>query len=108
MAQERPEEGTQAPPKGVSRVFEQPPEAISLYSDYTQVVGTGHEVMLQFYETIPGAPGPKGGPETVRSRLRATVTLSPAHAANLGRMLLEHSERGASAARGEAYRKGEQ
>lgn len=91
MAQEHSETAKQAPMR-VTRVFEQPPDAISLYSDFAQVMGTGREVLLQFYETIPGVPGPKGAPEIVRSRLRATVTLSRAHAANIGKLLLKHSE----------------
>ena len=43
----------------INRIFEQPEGALSLYSDFAQVIGTGSEVVLQFYETIPGAPGPR-------------------------------------------------
>ena len=68
------------------RIFEQPPDAISFYSDMAQVSNTGREVLLQFYETIPGPPGPDGITQA-RSRLRATVIVSLAHAANLERLL---------------------
>lgn len=76
----------------VSRVFEQPADAISSYSDFAQIFGTGHEVMLQFYESIPGPPGPGGAVQIVRSRLRATIVVSLAHAANIGRLLLQQIE----------------
>ncbi len=42
----------------VNRIYEQGPDSVSFYSDVAQIVNTGHEVVLQFYETIPGAPGP--------------------------------------------------
>ena len=76
----------------ISRVYEQPPDAISLYSDVAQILGTGHEVVLQFYETIPGTPGPGGQIQMVRSRLRATITVSMVHALNIGRLLLKQSQ----------------
>lgn len=70
------------------RLFEQPPDAISLYSELAQVLGTEHEVFLQFYETIPRAPGAEGNVTEVTSRLRVTVVLSPAHALTLAKTLL--------------------
>ena len=70
----------------LTRVFEQPPDAISFYSDLAQVSNTGKEVLLQFYETIPGPPGPDGITQ-VTARLRATVIISLAHAANLEHLL---------------------
>jgi hypothetical protein len=73
----------------VSRVFEQPPDAVSCYSDFAQIAGTTHEVIMQFYETIPSAPGPGGQVSLMRSRLRATIILSKAHAANIGSLLLK-------------------
>ena len=81
-----PESGIQ-----VTRVYEQPPDAISLYAEVAQIIATGHEVVLQFYETIPGSPGAGGQIQMVRSRLRATITVSMTHAANIGRLLLQHS-----------------
>lgn len=80
-------------PAQVNRIFEQHTDAISLYSDFAQIVGTGHEVLLQFYETIPGVPGAGGRVEIVTTRLRATITVSKAHAENIGRLLLEQSQR---------------
>lgn len=80
-------------PAQVNRIFEQPADAISLYSDFAQIVGTGQEVLLQFYESIPGVPAPGGTVEIVRTRLRATITVSKSHAANIGRSLLEQSQR---------------
>jgi len=74
----------------VARVFELPPDALSCYSDHAQVMSTGNEVLLQFYETIPGPPGPDGRIAQVRTRLRATIILSPQHAQNLGKLLLSH------------------
>lgn len=76
----------------INRVFEQPPDAVSLYSDVAQIIGTGHEVVLQFYETIPGTPGPGGQIQMVRTRLRATITVSMVHASNIGRLLLKQSQ----------------
>jgi hypothetical protein len=74
----------------IERIFEQPPDAISFYAEMAQVIQTGHEVVLQFYETVPGPPaGPGGNIIKVRSRLRATLTLSFSHAQNLGKMLVE-------------------
>jgi hypothetical protein len=74
-------------PTQIQRVFEQPPDAISLYSDMAQVLGTGNEVVFQFYETIPGPPGPDGNITVVRTRLRATITVSIPHARNIGDIL---------------------
>lgn len=71
------------------RHIEQPPDAISLYSDLAQVLGTEHEVYIQFYETIPKAPDAEGKVTEVTSRLRVTVVLSPAHALTLGKTLTE-------------------
>ncbi len=71
------------------RVFEQPTDAISFYSDFAQVLGTGNEVLLQFYETIPGSPGPEGRVEMVRTRLRATVMVLPKQATTIGKLLLK-------------------
>lgn len=85
MAVEQPSKGLQ-----VNRVFEEPGNSVSFYSDFAQVLGTGHEVVLQFYETIPGAPGPGGNIQVVRTRLRATVTISIPHAANIGNLLIKH------------------
>ena len=79
--------GTQA-----KRLLEQPPDAISLYSDLAQVLGTDHEVFLQFYESIPKAPDAEGRVTEVTSRLRVTVVLSPAHALRLGRSLVRKTE----------------
>ena len=76
----------------VQRIFEQPSDAAAFYSDMAQVMSTGNEVLLQFYETIPGTPNPKGDIQAVRTRLRATITLSFAHAKNIGKILLEKTE----------------
>ena len=74
------------------RVFEQPPDAISFYCDIGQVLATGNEVVVQFYETIPGPPDPDGKITRVRSRLRATVTLSLPHATNIGKHLVKKTK----------------
>ena len=73
------------------RFFEQAPDAISCYSDYAQVIHTGNEILLQFYETIPGPPAIGGNISKVISRLRATITISIAHAQNIGKLLTEKS-----------------
>ena len=75
----------------IGRVFEQSDTAMSCYSDVAQVIGTGNEVVLQFYESIPGAPGPGGNIQMVKSRLRATIVISPAHARNIGNLLISLS-----------------
>jgi len=80
-------------PLQINRIFEQPEGAISCYSDMAQVLGTGNEVVLQFYETIPGPPGPGGNIQMVRSRLRATITISLPHAANIGDLLIKHGNK---------------
>lgn len=85
----RPPEGVQ-----VTRVFEQPPDAVAFYTDFVQIIGTGQEVVIQLYETIPGNPGPDGQVQLARSRLRATVFLSPQHAATIGRLLTERAQPG--------------
>ena len=85
MTQEQSQGATQ-----VKRIFEQPEDALSIYSDYAQVLGTGNELMLQFYDTIPGPPS-DGQITSVRSILRATIVVSQAHARNIGRLLLEQA-----------------
>lgn len=74
------------------RIFEQPPDSISFYCDIGQVLGTPNEVVVQFYETIPGPPGPGGKIARVRSRLRATITFSMTHAANIGKLLIKKTK----------------
>jgi len=89
MAEQRPQQATRGPTEAI-RVFEQPPDSISFYCDYAQILGTEHEVVLQFYESIPGPPVPPGGAiANVRTRMRATVVVSQAHAENIGRLLLQ-------------------
>lgn len=81
MGQEHSEATKQAPMR-VNRVFEQPPDAISLYSDFAQIMGTGYEVLLQFYSGAiqPGsrpraaAPGPRAGVEDGACRLSRVLT----------------------------------
>jgi len=73
------------------RIFEQPADAISFYSDFAQILGTENEVVLQLYETIPGSPGPEGHVKMVRTRLRATVMVSHPLAKRIGELLLERA-----------------
>ncbi len=73
----------------IPRIYEQPDNAISLYSEMAQIIGTGNEIVIQFYESIPGPPDKEGKITKVTSRLRATVTISKAHAKNVGKLLLE-------------------
>lgn len=75
-------------PREIQRIFEQPPDAISFYSDMGQVIATGNEVVIQFYETIPGTPD-AGHIKSVRTRLRATITFSQPHAEKIGKLLIE-------------------
>ena len=83
---------TKDKPITAERIYEQPSDAISFYSEIGQVFATKNEVVLQFYETIPGPPGPKGSITTARSRLKATVTLSLKHAANIGKLLVQKTK----------------
>lgn len=76
----------------VSRIFEQPPDALVFYADFAQIIATGAEIIMQFYETIPGAPGPGGKVTMVRSRLRATVVTSPQHATTFARLILQQAD----------------
>jgi hypothetical protein len=86
-----PEESKQ--PAGhaqAARLFEQPADAPSFYAENAQILSTGNEVIIQFYELVPGPPTPPEGQiKQVRSRLRATVTVSVKHAANIGELLLK-------------------
>ena len=82
----QPQEGGESQ---IRRVFEQPLDALSTYSDLTQIVGTANEIILQFYESIPGIPGQSGGPEEMTTRLKATIVMSMAHAAILCKLLME-------------------
>jgi hypothetical protein len=80
------------PGKSLERVFEQPPDAVVCYSDLVQMTGSEHEIVIQFYESIPGPPQqPSGGPANVKSRLRASVIVSREHAAKIGNGLLQAS-----------------
>jgi hypothetical protein len=76
----------------IERYFEQPPNAVSFYCDFGQVLSTGHEVVIQLYETIPSPPGRDGKITKVITRLRATVTLSIPHARNVGKLLVEKTK----------------
>ncbi len=80
--------------KGVQteRFFEQLPDAISFFSDFAQIAHTGNEVVMQFYETIPGPPGPEGNITRVRTRLKATITIGLNHAQIIGKLLTEKVE----------------
>ncbi len=84
-----PEDKAPQSPQQINRVFEQPPDAITCYADMAQVLNSGQEIVMQFYETVPGVPGPGGRIQMVRTRLRATVILNPTHAKNLGEILLK-------------------
>ena len=84
--------GKDVPPGAqIERYFEQSPTAISFYCDLTQVVSTDNEVILQLYETIPASPDREGKITKVVSRLKATVTFSPSHARNFGKVLVERT-----------------
>jgi len=74
------------------RFFEQPADAISFFSDFAQVAHTGNEIVIQFYETIPGPPSREGGMTKVRTRLRATITVGLTHSQVIGKLLLEKGE----------------
>ena len=75
----------------LERSFEQPSDAITFYSDLAQVINTGNEILLQFYESIPGPPT-DGNMTKVRSRLRATITISLKHAQNIGDLLIKEGK----------------
>lgn len=75
----------------IKRIFEQPEETLTCYSDFAQVICTGPEVVFQFYETIPGTPGLDGQIQMVRTRLRATITVSVPHAKNIGDLLIKQT-----------------
>ncbi len=77
----------------IERIFEQPPDAITFYADMAQVVSTGNEIIAQFYESVPGPPGTEGRIAKMRTRLRATITLSFPHAKNLGKLLTERASK---------------
>ncbi len=76
----------------IERIFEQPADAISFYSDMMQIISTGNEIVIQAYEAIPGPPGPEGHITKIRTRLRATITVSKAHTKNIGNLLIQKTE----------------
>lgn len=78
----------------LQRIYEQPQEAISFYCDLGQILHTGNEIVMQFYETIPGIPDSGGNIKNVRTRLRATITLSFPHAQNIGKLLIKKAKGG--------------
>jgi hypothetical protein len=80
----------------IQRLFEQGPDSVSFYSDFTQAINTGHEMVFQFYETIPGPPGADGRMQSVRSRLRATITVSLSLATNFANNLLAQAKAAAT------------
>ncbi len=73
------------------RVFVQPSDAPAFYSDLTQVVATKREIVLQFYQNIPGPPTSEGDIVEITSRLQATIALNLTHAKKLGKLLLERA-----------------
>jgi hypothetical protein len=73
-------------PGQVERIFEQPLDAITCYADVVSLAVTDHEVIVQFYEPVPGPPK-AGGPPVMRTRLRATVILTKEHAGKLANNL---------------------
>jgi hypothetical protein len=78
----------------IQRIYEYPPEAISFYCDLGQILRTENEIVIQFYETIPGFPDLGGNIKNVRTRLRASITVSLPHARNIGKLLIEKSKGG--------------
>jgi len=93
-------ENTPSPP--LERTFEQGPDAVSFYCDFTQILGTENELVLQFYETIPGAPGPDGIVRTIKSRLRATITFSHEHALRIAEAIQQRRQAKVSQSGGES------
>jgi len=91
MAEQKKPTREEETPEGqvIERIHEQPADAISFYSDIGQVFATGQEMVMQFYETIPGPPDREGRISKARTRLRVTITVSYAHARNLGKLLIE-------------------
>jgi hypothetical protein len=84
-----------APAGQTKRKFVQGAEAISFFSDYTQLVVTEDGVLLQHYETIPGTPDDTTHIQDVTSRLRATVMMSQGSLTRLikvGQELLDKKE----------------
>ncbi len=73
----------------VTRVFEQPEDAISFFSDYAQIINTEKEIVMQFYESIPGPPSPDSQIKNVKTRLKATITVGLPHAETIGKLLLK-------------------
>lgn len=77
----------------IERIYEQPADAVSFYTEIAQVFSTSHETIIQFYENIPGPPDREGRITKSLTRLRATITLSHSHAGNLGKLLVEKSKK---------------
>ena len=86
------------------RVFEQPLDAISIYAEYVQVLGTENEVVIQFYDIVPGIPSVSEGvseAKEIRTILRANVVMSPRLAERLTNILRNRFEKEKATAEGE-------
>jgi hypothetical protein len=79
-------------PSVLQRFFDQHPNSVSFYCDFAQIINTGNEIVLQFYESIPDPPTQKGTIDSIKTRLRATITINVKHAKNIGKLLIEKSE----------------
>jgi hypothetical protein len=78
----------------VERKFEQPQDTPSFFIDYVHVIGTGNAVILSLYEPIPGSPDPSTGKVSeIRSRLRATVHMTPEMARLASELLQKQASR---------------
>ena len=74
----------------IKRVFGVSQNAVSFYSEHAQIMNTGNEVMIQFYEMIPSPPPITGAIAEASTNLRATITVSFNHARQIGELLLKH------------------
>ena len=74
----------------IKREYSTAPDHVTVFSDQINVVSTGTEVIVSVYETIPGHPD-EVQPRALSSR-RVTLIITPRHARQLGKLLIQHGD----------------
>ncbi len=73
----------------VTRVLNNQKMQFHFFLDYAQIINTEKEIVMQFYESIPGPPSPDSQIKNVKTRLKATITVGLPHAETIGKLLLK-------------------
>ena len=70
----------------IKREYVRADDMVVAYVDHTNVLGTGTELILSLYDTIPPFPG-EDSEQIALSRLRACIKMHPHHALQVGEMM---------------------